>query len=64
MKLDAEGQKQSRIYLEKEHVVLNAENIALSRMPIGDIKLIGEYTTEDGPVVDDCFIVFMTSPKD
>jgi len=30
MKLDAEGQKQSRIYLEKEHIVLNAENIELT----------------------------------
>lgn len=62
--MDTEGQKQSRIYLEKEHIVLNAENIELTRIPIGDIKLVGEYTTANGPVVDDWFIVFMTSAKD
>ncbi|WP_196282696.1 hypothetical protein [Hymenobacter jeongseonensis] len=36
----------------------------VAQIPIKDLKLIGEYTTANGPFVDDWFIVFMTSAKD
>jgi hypothetical protein len=30
---------------------------------ISDIKLIGEYTTANGPYIDDYFLVFLTAPE-
>jgi len=29
-------------------------------MPIGDIRVIGEFTNDHGPAMDDYFLVFVT----
>ena len=31
---------------------------------LADVRLIGEYTTANGPCVDDYFFVFLTAPED
>jgi hypothetical protein len=32
-------------------------------LPISAIRLIGEYTTSEGPCIDDYFFVFLTAPE-
>ncbi|HEX8657562.1 MAG TPA: hypothetical protein VF690_08515 [Hymenobacter sp.] len=59
----SQGQAATRVFLAGMHVVLTQENEELVRIPVPEIKLIGEYTTSAGPFVDDWFIVFMTSEK-
>jgi hypothetical protein len=64
MSSDAKGLPQSHIYLESRDIILAYGDEVYVRIPVDDIKLIGEYTTGNGPMVDDWFIVFMTSPTD
>lgn len=33
-------------------------------VPLATVRLIGEYTTANGPHIDDYFFVFMTAPED
>jgi hypothetical protein len=33
------------------------------RVPLSDVRLIGEYTTANGPYVDDYFFVFLTAEE-
>lgn len=61
MPSDVKGQPQTRVYLEDRHIILAHGNAELTRIPVDDIKLVGEYTTGNGPLIDDWFIVFMTS---
>ena len=42
-------------------ILLEFMNDPKIEIPISDIKLIGEYTTENGPHLDDYFIVFYYS---
>ena len=64
MQVDAKSPNQDRVYLENRHVVFIHQDEELIRIPVDDIKLIGEYTTGNGPLIDDWFIVFMTSSTD
>ena len=64
MPSDAKGQSQSRVYLESKYIILAHGDEELIRISVGDIKLIGEYTTGNGPLIDDWFVVFMTSSTD
>jgi hypothetical protein len=64
MSLAAQEQTQSSVHLENRHVVFTYQAAAIARISVDEIKLIGEYTTGDGPLLDDWFIVFMTSPTD
>jgi hypothetical protein len=60
----SQQQAATRVFLADKCVVLTQGSKEVVRIPIYDIKLIGEYTTANGPVVDDWFIVFMTAAKD
>ena len=60
----SQGQAATRVFLADKHVVFIQGHKEAIRIPIRDIKLIGEYTTAEGPFVDDWFIVFMTAAKD
>jgi hypothetical protein len=61
---DAREQPQHRVHLENRHIVFVHGDEVLVRIPVDEIKLIGEYTTGNGPLIDDWFIVFMTSATD
>ncbi len=56
-------QAATKVFLADKCVVLTQGSKEVVRIPIDSIKLIGEYTTANGPVADDWFIVFMTSEK-
>lgn len=60
----SQEQAVTKVSLTDTHVVLTQGNKEIVIIPVDDIKLIGEYTTANGPIVDDWFIVFMTSEKD
>ena len=64
MQPDAKSQNKSCVCLENRHIILIRQDEELIRIPVDNIKLIGEYTTGNGPLIDDWFIVFMTSPTD
>ena len=52
-----------KIYLDADAVVLKRTDEEILRLEIKDIRLIGEFTTANGPTEDDWYIVFMTSEK-
>ena len=64
MLTDAKGQPKSSVQLKDRHIILIHEDKELARIAVDEIKLIGEYTTGNGPLIDDWFIVFMTSATD
>lgn len=64
MPSDAKEQPRSSVHLENRHIVFFREGKEIVRIAVDEIRLIGEYTTSDGPFVDDWFIVFLTSPID
>ena len=53
----------SSVCIKDSQVLFTQNGTELARISISDIKLIGEYTTANGPFVDDWFIVFMTSAE-
>ena len=54
----------SRTYIQGEKIYWISGKRILTRIPINDIKIIGEYTTDGGPYKNDWFLVFITSLKD
>jgi hypothetical protein len=49
------------IEVKGHNIVRMKDNKILYDVPIKDIRLIGEYTTADGPYLDDWFLVIVTS---
>lgn len=50
-----------KVYIKDGKIIWEYKSEVISEIAINEIKLIGEYTTAEGPVVDDWFIVFMTA---
>jgi hypothetical protein len=53
-----------RTYIKDEKIIWDSDEGFLSQIPIKDIKIIGEYTTSDGPFKDDWFFVFILDSDD
>ena len=49
-----------RLWLDGEYVRYDVEGQLAWRLAIGEIRLIGEYTTDCGPLADDYFLCFAT----
>ena len=52
-----------KIYLDNNTIILKRDNEEVLRLTVAELKLIGEFTTTNGPIDDDWYIVFMTSEK-
>lgn len=50
-----------RIWFEEGVIRYESRNYGSWAFPLADLKVIGEYTTDNGPFVDDWFLVFVTS---
>lgn len=53
-----------RTYVKHEKIMWHSGDELVSEIPIKDIRIIGEYTTNDGPLVDDWFFVFVLNSDD
>ena len=51
------------IGLEGDAVVYREQGTELWRTPLAAVAVIGEYTTANGPYIDDYFLVFVTTPE-
>jgi hypothetical protein len=58
-KIMREKNTSGHLLLEKADVVYSANGKELWRLPVTQIRVIGEYTTANGPYVDDYFLVFV-----
>ena len=65
MKQNANSQEHTygKIYLDNNTIILERDNEEILRLAVTELKLIGEFTTANGPIDDDWYIVFMTSEK-
>lgn len=52
-----------QISLENEAIVYSIPEKTVWRIPVADVRVIGEFTTANGPYVDDYFFVFVTADK-
>jgi hypothetical protein len=50
-----------KIGLENETIVCSTPENTWWRLPIADVRVIGEFTNEAGPYLDDYFFLFVTS---
>lgn len=65
MTISKEQEKISgRTYIKDEEIIWDSDQGIISQIPIKSIKIIGEYTTNVGPVQDDWFYVFILDAKD
>lgn len=48
-----------RTYIKDDKIIWESDAGLLIQIPISDIKIIGEYTTNSGPFEDDWFFVFI-----
>jgi len=53
-----------RTYIKDGRIMWDSEEGLISQIPIKDIKVIGEYTTSEGPIKDDWFFVFVLGSGD
>jgi hypothetical protein len=53
--------KSGRISLENETIFCSTPEERQWRLPIADVRVIGEFTNEAGPHLDDYFFLFITS---
>jgi hypothetical protein len=53
-----------RTYIKDDKIIWESGEELLTQIPIADIKLIGEYTTNTGPIHDDWFFVFLLGKED
>lgn len=51
------------IGLEGDSLVYREQGTELWRTPLSAVAVIGEYTTANGPYIDDYFLVFVTTPE-
>ena len=56
-----EEEPSGKVFISDSQIVWEHKGKTISTIPIDKIKLIGEYTTSEGPVNDDWFIVFITA---
>ena len=47
--------------MENETIVYSTPEKTLWRLPIAEVRVIGEFTTANGPYVDDYFFLFVTT---
>jgi hypothetical protein len=51
---------QNQVALQDGNVVYSSSSCELWQIPVAELAVIGEYTTPNGPLVDDYFLVFIT----
>jgi hypothetical protein len=51
----------SRIWLENGKINYESRYYGSWQLLVGDVRVIGEYTTDHGPFLDDWFLVFVKS---
>jgi len=51
------------IRVESGEIIYSEENKILWSLPLSSVVIIGEYTTSNGPYIDDYFLVFVTRPN-
>ena len=52
------------IRLEGDTITYSSSYFGEWTLPLSDLKVIGEYTNEDGPFLDDYFFVFVADPHE
>jgi hypothetical protein len=52
-----------RIWLEDGAIHYHSQNYGSWKLPIAEIRVIGEYTNQNGPFLDDWFIAFVLAPN-
>ncbi len=52
------------LFLVGEELILKDEGGEFWRLPLSALRVIGEYTNEDGPFAEDWFAVFITSDRE
>jgi hypothetical protein len=64
--IDAKVERQSGKVLIQNDVLIwqDSEGKLIGEIPLDKVKVIGEYTTSDGPLVDDWFYLFILSQTD
>lgn len=50
-----------RIWMEADQILYNSRDYGAWRFPLAELRVFGEYTTDNGPMIDDWFMVFVTS---
>ena len=53
----------AKIGLEGDFLVYREQGTERWRVPLVAVAIVGEYTTANGPYVDDYFLVFVTTPE-
>lgn len=56
-----ETQPSGRVYMAFGKIVWLHKGEVLCEIEVKDIQLVGEYTTDEGPVINDWFLVFILS---
>ncbi len=59
-----EAELSGRVFSEGGKLIWEIQGERVGEIVLSDVRLIGEYTTAEGPVIDDWFIVFYMSKKD
>ena len=59
-----DAEPSGRVYIDSGKIIWENQSERIGEIVISDIRLIGEYTTAEGPVLDDWFIVFFMSKDD
>ncbi|WP_299884351.1 hypothetical protein [uncultured Lacinutrix sp.] len=57
-KIEKITNQSGRTYIEDNTLILEYIDGDYKKIPISSIKIVAEYTTENGPVLDDWFMVF------
>jgi hypothetical protein len=59
-----ESEPSGKVSIDAGRLIWENQGKHIGEVVVSDICLIGEYTTEEGPVIDDWFIVFYMSKDD
>jgi hypothetical protein len=53
-----------RTFVKDQAIIWDSDEGLISQIPIKEIRIIGEYTTNEGPFKDDWFFVFVLDSDD
>ncbi len=60
----SEAEPSGRVFNEDGKLIWESQGERVGEIVMSDVRLIGEYTTGEGPVIDDWFMVFYMSKDD
>jgi len=56
-----DAKKSGRIWIADDQIRYESQDYGSWSLPVADLRVLGEHTTDHGPWIDDWFMVFVTS---